>query len=81
MDGPLFHMNEESGEMTRIIMKFLEGKQLDFLDLNILRAYIHQWVAAMPVKPPTYQNILMMDQAQIMTFLLDELLPRGIDPF
>ena len=80
-EGPLFHMDEVTGEMTRIIREFLDCKDLGLLDLNRLRAYIHQWVVYMPYKPPTYQNILMMSQNELMAFFNDELLPRGIDPF
>lgn len=74
-------MHEVTGEMTRIVTDFLEGKTLDALDLNRLRAYMHQWIAYMRDKPPTYQNILVMSQAELMTFYRDELIHRGIDPF
>ncbi len=80
-EGPLFHMHEVTGEMTRIVKEFLEEKNLILINLNRLRFYMYQWVAAMPDKPPTYQNILMMSQAELMDFYVDELIPRGIDPF
>jgi hypothetical protein len=35
----------------------------------------------MPDKPPTYQNLLVMGQTELMDFYVDELIPRGIDPF
>lgn len=80
-EGPLFHMHEVTGEMTKIVKGFLEGKNLDLIDLNRLRFYMYQWVTAMVDRPPTYQNILVMSQAELMAFYHDELLERGIDPF
>ena len=80
-EGPLFHMHEVTGEMTRIVKEFLEGKNLTLLDLNRLRVYMHQWVTYTVDKPPTYQNILVMNQSELMDFYVDELIPRGIDPF
>lgn len=80
-EGPLYHMHEVTGEMTKIILGFMEGQNLDLIDLNRLRFYMYQWISAMENRPATYQNVLVMTQPELMVFYLDELLPRGIDPF
>ncbi len=81
MNAPLFHMNETSGEMTRIVKGFLDGNVLDLVDLNTLRFYVYRWVVAMPRKPCFYKNIPAMSQEELMSYYHDVLLELGIDPF
>ncbi len=77
---PLFHMNEVSGQMTAIVMKFLKGEKLSERGLNDLRWYVHQWVRDMPSKPDDYDRILKMSREELKGYI-DVLLDFGIDPF
>lgn len=78
---PLFHMNEVSGKMTEIVRKFLKRQPLTYPELDKLRWYIHQWVDAMPTKPPDYKCILHMSQDELMEYSTHTLLDWAIDPF
>lgn len=41
---PKFWMDEISGKMKEIVMKFLEDKNLDSYELQILKDYLIQWI-------------------------------------
>jgi hypothetical protein len=79
-DRPLFHLDECTGLMTELVKKFLQDFHLDQSDLNHLRWYVHQWVAAMPHKPADFERIKIMRQDELKKYCYF-LLFWGIDPF
>lgn len=78
--GPVYWKFETSGKMRIIIVKFISRHPFNEWELETMRWYIHQWVAAMPSKPNDYNKILRMSQAELYSYIADELLGYGIDP-
>jgi len=79
---PVYWMHEGSGMMARVVKKFLKNEILAPGELTILRWYVYQWVAGMPLKPPDYERILRMDQEELKQYNFEVLVSEyAIDPF
>lgn len=84
MGVPLYWMNEQSGEMKEIVLKFLDKEKLDINELNKLKWYIKQWISGLLFKIPNKKLILkQIDQSnqEKLYKIQMELLEIGIDPF
>ncbi len=77
---PVYWLQEESGRMKAIIGKFLENEPLEEPELEILRWYFYQWVAAFPTKPDDFAQILLMSQEELRLYNMRLLNDYGIDP-
>lgn len=64
----LYWMNEESGKMKEIVLKFLKDELLTLDQLNTLRWYIHQFADAMPNKPLDLNRIFQLDQTELKEY-------------
>jgi hypothetical protein len=78
--GPYYWMHETSGKMKEIVMKFLENESLNLYELEVLRWYFYQWIAAMPSKPDDFSKVLLMTQEELKFYNMDLLNKYGIDP-
>lgn len=43
---PLYWINETSGEMARIVKKFLNGDEMTRHEISTLAAYFEQWITS-----------------------------------
>jgi hypothetical protein len=77
---PVYWLQEQSGKMKQIIQKFLNDQDLNQYELEVLRWYYHQWVAAMPSRPDDYNRILIMSQRELKLYNMKLLNEYGIDP-
>jgi len=78
----LYWQNEYTGRMKEIVMKYFNNTLLNPEELDILKAYIIQWVNGCPAKPGNYTYIIThMNQSQLRKYVVEVLLPYGIDPF
>lgn len=64
---PVYWKYEQSGKMKEIVHKFL-GRQTPV------------GAESMPIKPPGYGRVMIMDQNELTAYLSGELLEYGIDP-
>ncbi len=44
MKVPGYWMNETSGVLRPVIMRYLDGEDLDTSDVEIMKAYLRQWM-------------------------------------
>ena len=80
--APLFYMNDPTGKLKFIVKKFHNQAKLNQKELDFLKWYIIQWIDAIPLKPPDYQNkIRKMSQEELDKYCSEELLDYSIDPF
>ena len=84
MTEPGFWMNETSGVLRPVVEKYLHGSELTPLEVNIMRAYLRQWIMAPVWRGPEIDGLRdMIDSlhstAQIRTWL-ERALEAGIDP-
>ncbi len=77
---PVYWLQEKSGKMKAIVGKFLENEPLNEYELEILRWYFYQWVAAFPTKPDDFAGILLMSQEELRLYNMRLLNDYGIDP-
>lgn len=80
-EGPVYWMNETTGELKSIIERFLKDIELNLPELKKLRWYVYQWVKGMPKKPHGYESILKMSQLDLKRYCYTTLLDYNIDPF
>jgi hypothetical protein len=78
---PLFWMNETTGMMKSIVLKYLESKHLTNLELKYLRWYLVQYIDAMISKPPNYKEEINKRDQKGLEDYIEVLLDFGIDPF
>lgn len=89
---PLFWMNEQTGQMKKIVMDFMNKLPLSENALARLKWYIIQWIegnsyqvkvmGGIPAIPPNYKmNIEQANQNMLSEYVFGELLDYGIDPF
>lgn len=79
---PLHWMHEQTGEMKKIVFKFMTGAPLYDEELNKMRWYLFQWVESMPAKPESFSRELIygMTQEQLRDYVKGSLMDMGIDP-
>jgi len=62
---PVFWMNELSGRMRAIVKAFFnEDQELTADEIDVLKRYLAQWIAAMPKQPPRWRQELAACQTK-----------------
>ena len=82
--GVLYWMNEQTGRMREIVMKFFsKDKGVTEEELEVLKWYVEQWVDAMPNQPPNWRERLAACTTKKALQEFNWMLVRdyGIDPF
>jgi len=65
MPMPLFWMHELSGRMRAIVKAFFsEDQNLTADEIDVLKRYLAQWIAAMPAQPPNWRKELAACQTK-----------------
>ncbi len=80
----MYWMNETTGEMARIVNNYFKDIALDEEDLNMLKKYIIQWIDRIPFeeKPTNYKVVIEgLSQEDLSFYIMNTLVPKGIDPF
>jgi hypothetical protein len=77
-------MNETSGVLEPVVRKYLEGRELQPLEVGVMRAYLRQWVAAAGFRGPDVDE-LRRDVERIASTAdvhawLNRAIDVGIDP-
>ena len=78
---PLFWMDEKTGMMKAIVLKYLESIHLTNLEMKYLRWYLVQWIDAMISKPPNYKEEIEKRDQKGLEEYIEVLLEYAIDPF
>jgi len=82
---PRYWVNEVSGRMKEIVLKFFHAEKVEGQDLQILKDYIKEWLDASRL--PMNERVRLNDELKQITssYKLMEfnqrLLEYGIDPF
>lgn len=75
-----YWMDETTGKMKEILIKFVEDEPLTDDELNTLRWYIHQFADAMPSKPNNLSEIFQMTHQELKEYNYETLVVGyGID--
>jgi len=79
---PKYWKYETSGVLRNIIMKFLQDIELTHKELWELKAYLIQWVDAMPFRPKGFKTYIEnADQKYLLEYIFELQKEWGIDPF
>ncbi len=78
----VFWMNEASGQMKEIVMKFIRSEKLDEAQLETLKWYMIQWIEKAAFhRPIGYRDIINVSTQEELSKYVGVLLDYGIDPF
>lgn len=66
-DAPKFWMNESSGVLAPVIEAYLNGKELTVGQINLMRAYLYQWVKSPVWAESAAVEVLRLRVAAIQT--------------
>jgi len=81
---PVFWMNELSGRMRAIVKAFFsEDQALNADEIDVLKRYLAQWIAALPKQPPNWRRELAACQTKedLRRFNWELVSNYGIDAF
>jgi hypothetical protein len=81
---PGYWMNETSGVLKPVVLKYLDGQGLDSAEVSIIRAYLQQWIGAPAFVGPDVVRLRervdqIMSTDDVRDWLADAL-DAGVDP-
>lgn len=78
---PGYWMNEASGVLRPVVTRYLNGERLDDADIPVMRAYLRQWINAMPVATVELRaGVDAIVTHEDVRSWLSAALDQGIDP-